>query len=139
LTLSRIEPLGTALLDAFNRRDLAAWEQQLASDVAISYPGFRHQTGAAAARAYNAPFLVAFSDLQFRVTSTTREGDRIVSTWQAIGTHDGDLVTPNGIIPPTGRRGIVDGVLIVTVADGRIVKEETYWDRLELLSQLGVL
>ena len=90
------------------------------------------------AREYNAPFLKAFSDLHFRYTSSVTSGKRTVTTLSATGTHDGPLVTPAGVIPATGRKIALDAVLIVTVNGGKIVKEETYWDRIEMMEQLGV-
>ena len=39
----------------------------------------------------------------------------------------------------TGRRGMVSGVFIVEVDDGRIVSEHSYWDQIALLTQLGLM
>ena len=133
-----VKTLATALIDAFNSRDLNYWYELLASDAEISYPGFRDQRGRDAARAYNTPFLVAFSDLHFRVTSMMIEGNRAVVCVHAGGTHDGDFATPAGVLPPSGRKGMVDGVFIITTRDGQIVREESHWDRMELLQQLGI-
>ena len=126
----------TALFDAFNARDLSQWSEHLAPNAEFKYPGFRG--GVEAAREYNAPFLKAFSDLHFRYTSSVTSGKRTVTTLSATGTHDGPLVTPAGVIPATGRKIALDAVLIVTVNGSQIVKEETYWDRIEMMEQLGV-
>lgn len=128
----------TALIDAFNSRDLGIWEQQVAQDAEFSYPGFRDQRGRDAARAYNAPFLAAFSDLHFRVNHVTVDGDRSIVTATARGTHDGPLVTPLATFPASGRVGVVEGVFITTTKDGKIVREESYWDRAEFMEQLGI-
>lgn len=131
-------PLATTLAYAFNQRDLSIWASQCADDAEFSYPGFRGQRGVEAARAYNAPFLAAFSDLHFRIDQLTIDGDRSIACVTARGTHDGPLVTPLGTFAATGRVGEVAGVFIATTRDGLIVKEETYWDRGELLAQLGI-
>lgn len=131
--------LGKALLDGFNTRDLSAWEGALADNVQLSYPSFRNMQGKAAAKAYNAPFPAAFSDLTMTVTSAVEDGDRVIYTWTAKGTHDGALVTAAGAIPPTGKKATIDGVLITTIHGGKIVREETYWNIPDLLAQLGVL
>jgi steroid delta-isomerase-like uncharacterized protein len=132
----RITSTATALVDGFNTRDLGIWEAQVAEDAEFSYPGFRGQRGRAAARAYNAPFLAAFSDLHFHVHQVTVDGDRSIVTLTARGTHDGPLVTPMGTFQASGKVGEVDGVFIVTTRNGVIVREETYWDRAELMAQL---
>ena len=41
--------------------------------------------------------------------------------------------------PPNGKRGAIDGVFIVTVKDGKIAKEQSYWSELELMGQLGAM
>ena len=129
-------PLATTLADAFNQRDLSIWADQCAKDAEFSYPGFRNQRGVEGARAFNAIFLTAFSDLHFRIDHLTIDGDRSIACVTARGTHDGPLVTPMGTFAPTGRVGEVKGVFIATTRDGLIVKEETYWDRGELMAQL---
>jgi ketosteroid isomerase-like protein len=130
-------PLATTLADAFNQRDLSIWSSQCATDAEFSYPGYRGQRGVEGARAFNAIFLAAFSDLHFRVDHLTIDGDRSIACVTARGTHDGPLVTPVGTFAPTGRTGEVQGVFIATTRDGLIVKEETYWDRGELMAQLS--
>jgi predicted ester cyclase len=67
------------------------------------------------------------------------KGDTVVYTWTGVGTHDGPLATPAGQVPPTGRRGRIEGVLISTVKNGKIVREETYWNQIDLLAQLGLM
>lgn len=134
-----ITTIGHALFDAFNARDLGRWEASLAPDATFSYPGLRGDHDRAAARAYNAPFLDAMSDLRFEVTRTVAQGDTVVCCWVGRGTHDGPLALPTGTVPATGKRGEVPGVSVVVVRDGRIVREETYWNQVELLAQLGLM
>ena len=138
-TAANVTQIGRALLDGFNGRDLGAWEAALAPDATFSYPGLRGGCDRATAVAFNASFPAAFSDRHFAVTRTIAQGDTVAYCWVATGTHDGPLATPNGAIPPTGRRGEIPGVLIATVRDGRIVREETYWNLVELLGQLGLM
>lgn len=131
--------IGRALLDAFNARDLSIWESKLAEDVSVSYPGFREGHGKEAARLYNLPFITAFSDLNMKVNKVFENGDTVVYMWTGRGTHDGPWQLPTGIAPPTGRKAAVDGVLVATIKDGKIVREETYWNPAELLTQLGLM
>jgi len=128
---------GQALLDAFNRRDLSQWRRQLAPEFTASYPGLRECRDADTAYAFNAPFLAAFSDLHFHIRLATTAGDRQICVWTARGTHDGPLVSPAGTLPPSGRTGSVDGVLVTTVRNGQIVREETYWNVPDLLALIG--
>lgn len=131
--------IGRALLDAFNAHDLRPWEARLAPDATFSYPNLRGDQVRAAARAYNAAFLPAFSDLHFVADRTIVQGDTVVTCWRAAGTHDGPLASPTGVIPATGRAAEIPGVLVAVVRDGQIMREETCWNQVELLSQLGLM
>jgi steroid delta-isomerase-like uncharacterized protein len=131
--------IGRALLDGLNAHDLSRWEAMLAEDFSCSYPGFRDQSGKEAAKAYNDPFMIAFPDLHFDILRTLSAGDTIVYVWSATGTHTGPLALPSGSVPPTGKRAVVPGTLIATIKDGEIIREETYWNQVELLAQLGLM
>ena len=86
------------------------------------------------AKEYNAIFLTAAPDLHFEVQRTIVNGDVVVYQWLVTGTHLGPLALPSGTIPATGNHTAIPGVLIATVKQGKIVREETYWNQVELLS-----
>jgi predicted ester cyclase len=134
-----ITTLGRALWDAMNARNLDLKKYDYAPDATFSYPGLRGDHDRAAACAYNAIFVDASSDLHFEVTRTVAQGDIVVCSVVARGTHDGPLALPTGTIPPTGRPYEVVGVSVVTVRDGRIVREESHWNQIEFLAQLGIM
>ena len=126
-----------ALLDALNAHDLDGWERVLAPDFVAEYPCARG-IGRQAARAFNQSFLNAIPDLHFAVQRVLPSPEVVVIQWVGTGTQTGPLATPSGeLLPPTGRTATVAGVFLVEVRDGRIAREQTYWDELELLGQLG--
>ncbi|HRW47540.1 MAG: ester cyclase [Caldilinea sp.] len=131
--------IGRALLDGFNAKDLSEWESLLAEEYTGSYPGLRRGADRQVATAYNAVFVPAFPDLHFAVERTFADGDMIVYQWMSTGTHTGPLELPTGTVAATGKHCTVPGVLVATVKDGKIVREETYWNQLELLAQLGIM
>jgi steroid delta-isomerase-like uncharacterized protein len=131
--------IGRSLLDAINARDLSRWQAVLAEDVTCSYPGFRGENGKQAAKAYNAPFIIAFPDLHFDILRTVADDDTVIYVWSAKGTHSGPLELPTGTVPPTGKQAVIPGTLVATIKDGKIVREETYWNQVELLAQLGLM
>lgn len=131
--------LGRALLDGVNAGDLSSWEAALSDDYTCSYPSFREDAGKEGAKQYNTAFLPAMPDLHFDIQRTLVNGDTCVYQFMASATQTGPLVLPSGTIPATGRRGEVPGVLLSVIKDGKIVREETYWNQMELLAQLGLL
>jgi ketosteroid isomerase-like protein len=130
------ETVARALADSLSSGDFSTWEAQLAPNFTASYPGMRGSHGKAAALAFNKVFPVAFPDLQFAFTNSARSGDVVYLSMTAEGTHLGPLASPAGAIAPTGRRGVVDVVFVVTVKDGRIEREESYWNVADLIEQL---
>jgi steroid delta-isomerase-like uncharacterized protein len=138
-TVQSIEKLGTALIDAFNTRDMNYWARLLADDFVASYPGAR-PLNREQARMYNEAFLPAFPDIKFEVQRVLVDTDCIVTHWTASGTHTGSLMMLSGqALPPTNRQASVPGVFIVEVRDGKIAREFSYWNQVELLTQLGLM
>lgn len=134
------QKLATALFDGFSARDLSAWYASLADDFVASYPSARMGLNREQARAYNEPFLTAFSDLHVTYQDSATNGDVTMTKWTGTGTHDGPLaLSPTQVAPPTGKKGNVSGVVIVQTKNGKIMREETYWNLLELLTQLGLM
>jgi hypothetical protein len=55
------------------------------------------------------------------------------------GTQTGDLQSPGGTIPASGRDLNLRFTDYFRIADGKIVAHETVFDQMELLAQLGAL
>ncbi|HUG16887.1 MAG TPA: ester cyclase [Thermomicrobiales bacterium] len=77
----------------------------------------------------------AFPDIHFTIEDQIAEGDRVVTRWTAHATHQG----PFQGIPPTGNPGVVTGITINRIANGKLVEGWTNLDELGLLQQLGVI
>lgn len=77
----------------------------------------------------------AFPDIWFTVEDQIAEGDQVVCRWTARGTHMGAYAG----IPPTGKQGLVTGITIYRIADGKVAQCWTQADDLGLLTQLGVV
>lgn len=125
------------LIDALNRRDFQSWTSQVSPDLRCDYPG-APGLDAPAARAYCESYLRAFSDLHFEVQQQIEDGDTQVAVWEATGTHDGPLPTPTGDLPATGKRGKVRGVFLTEWRGNKVYREQSFWNQIELLQQLGL-
>jgi steroid delta-isomerase-like uncharacterized protein len=80
-------------------------------------------------------YRAAFPDLRMKVEDQIAEGDKVVTRWTAIGTHDGDL--PG--LPASGNKSTVTGIGIDRFEDGKIVEAWTNWDTLGMMQQLGAV
>ncbi len=128
--------MGVGLLNAWNRHDVEQVMEFYASDyegidVGLSNPVH----GPDGKRETVLFYLRAFPDLHFALEKTVTQGDTIVLSWIARGTHKGPFMH----IPPTGRPVHVRGMSMLTVENGKIVRATYIWDVACLLRHVGML
>lgn len=87
-------------------------------------------------RPYFESVFAAMPDFRYEVLATVTEGDRIAVHWQAEGTFTG---RPYQGIKATGGGVRMEGVDLVRVEDGKIVRLDSYWDDASVTRQLGLL
>ena len=80
-----------------------------------------------------------FPDATIRTDKYIEAGDTIVQEGVFTGTHTGVFPTPMGDIPPTGKR--VEGRFadVFVVKDGKFVSDHLFFDRMDMMEQLGLV
>ena len=140
LTAEQMITIAREQVDAFNSGDWERLEAGLAADA--SYHEFATQ------RKVDGPerivelfkgWKTAFPDAAGTVTSAVGSGNTaaLEVTWK--GTHTGPLASPQGPIPPTGKRMVLPYVDLFRVRNGKITEHRVYYDQMALLGQLGLL
>jgi steroid delta-isomerase-like uncharacterized protein len=81
----------------------------------------------------------AAPDAKWEITSILEAGDSVAVEFHWRGTHSGPLPTKQGAVPASGRRIDLRSCMILKVEDGLITEHHGYMDRLEFLSQLGLM
>jgi steroid delta-isomerase-like uncharacterized protein len=76
-----------------------------------------------------------FPDMKWTVQEQIAEGDKVVTRFNWIGTHDGDFMG----IPPTHKSVEVWGVVIDVVRNNLFSESRIIMDNISLLQQLGVM
>ena len=79
----------------------------------------------------------AVPDFRLEVTSTVAEGSRVAIHWHATGTFDGTRKFQG--FTPNGRRVELEGCDLLTVEDGKIVRNDAYSNGMEFGRQIGAL
>lgn len=82
-----------------------------------------------------AGYRAAFPDLAISISEQIAEGDRVVTRWEAQGTHEGDFFG----VSATGKQVTVTGITVDRYADGQLIEGWTNWDTLGLLQQVGAV
>jgi steroid delta-isomerase-like uncharacterized protein len=124
-------------LEVFNTGNLDDLDDVISADAVDHDPQnpFAGQHGPDGAKQMAATYRAAFPDLHVTIEDQVAEGDRVVTRWTAVGTHDGDL--PG--LPATGRSSTVTGIGIDRIEGGKIVEAWGNWDTMGMMQQLGAL
>ena len=112
--------------------------RQLYADDAIAETPEGRLEGGEAIIEYLTSFRQAFPDLSWEAEATFESTDSALDQGRLVGTHTGTLSSPEGDVPPTGKRLRLREFDGITVRDGRAVSHRFYYDRLDLASQLGL-
>jgi predicted ester cyclase len=84
-------------------------------------------------------FWDAFPDARLEITRSIEDGALAAAEGILTGTQTGALQTPNGEIPPSGRRAEVRWGAMYEMREDEIASEHLYFDQVDLLTQLGVM
>ena len=79
-------------------------------------------------------YLTGFSDREFTILEVVGQGNRLVKHWNFKGTHTGDFFG----MPASGNKLNLSGTTMVTMRDGKIAKEQDFFDMMSMVSQLTV-
>ena len=77
-------------------------------------------------------YLNGFSEIEFTILDAFGQGDRIVKHWNFKGVHTGEFFG----IPATNNKLDLSGTTLVSMKDGKIAKEQDFFDMESLKSQL---
>lgn len=125
---------------AFNQHDAATIEELCATDVVCTAPGGLVCNGPAEVRQFMQSWFTAFPDCRSTTTRVLYAGeDASVEEGIFEGTQSGVFATPMGDIPPTHRHVRGQYTNILTIRGGKVVSQNLYFDRLQLLEQLGLV
>ncbi|HUO74104.1 MAG TPA: ester cyclase [Solirubrobacteraceae bacterium] len=84
-------------------------------------------------------FMAAFPDSHMDISRMVSVGDEVWVTGSFRGTQTGDLVGEQGTIPASGKDIDLPFAEVFTIRDGRIARQETYWDQMTMMAQIGAL
>ena len=120
--------------DFFSKRDINVISDLNFDAEATLVTATGNITGIEGFRDYYNNYLTGFSDAQFIALDIFGQGDKIVKHWNFKGTHDGNLFG----IPATNNKVDLYGTTIVTLKNGKVLKEENFFDNQIFFKQLGL-
>jgi steroid delta-isomerase-like uncharacterized protein len=87
-------------------------------------------------RAYFQELFDAFPDFKYEVLHMVTEGNRVAVHWQAHGTFTGK---PYQGLKANGKTGRIEGIDMVEVQDGKVVRNDVSFDSATMMRKIGVL
>ena len=131
------EEVVTRYFDALAARDLDAMAACWAPDGQEHIAGQADVVGPEGVRGYFGELFGSFPDFALSVRRTVAQGDHVTVLWRATATHAGPG-TYKGIAP-TGKRIALEGIDLLEVRDGLIVRNDAFADGVGLSRQLGLM
>jgi hydroxyacylglutathione hydrolase len=129
------EAVVSEYFDALARRDVEAMAALWAPDGHEHIAGQVDTVGPNGVRAYFSELFAAFPDFALTVRTTVAQDDKVAVHWTATATMTGPLWG----LEPTGAHVEIEGIDLLHVADGAIVRNDAVPDGMTLARQVGLL
>lgn len=128
-------------LAAFNVGDIDAIGSLYASSMTYWNPFAQGPiTSSQAVREFEAPMFAAFSAVRADLEESISDGDRVAARVVVHADHTGELQTPAGSVPATGKSIELHTAEFFRVdGDGRIVEHHRIFDVAAFMGQLGLM
>ena len=82
-------------------------------------------------------FKQAFPDLKVEHWNIIASGNKVAVEFSATGIHTGPLHTPEGVIPPSGKKVTINVAEFLEWENGKLRKLTNYQDSFSLMKQIG--
>jgi steroid delta-isomerase-like uncharacterized protein len=128
------------VIEAFNAGDWQRFKAPLAANVNYEETGTQRRVHDAEAYVQLCQgWKQAFPDAKGIIRNVVSSGNMVVQEVLWEGTQDGDLPTPTGTLPASGRRIMVPATLWLTFQGEQVREIHHHIDMMGMMQQLGVM
>lgn len=118
----------------WNQHEVLAIKELMTNDFTRNLNGITVANGPMELEANMKTFMRAFPDLKIKIDEMIQKDQRVTANWTFEGTNTGEFAE----YLPTGKKAKVSGVTLFQFnIEGKIIREDTYYNELYLLQQLG--
>ncbi len=138
MTSEQLKSIGRRFVEEHNGPNYVAYTNEaIAPDakLTLGVPGLPPQMNRDTWLQVIAGFRSAMPDIRSMVEDVIADGDRVVVRWSGTGIQTGELMG----VPASGRPVSTTGIVILRVADGRIVECWDLFDALGVMQQIGAI
>ncbi len=135
-----IETLVKDLHDSFSNNNFEKTLSMAADDVVVeAYALGATFKGKEEFNQFMQGFKMAFPDMRIKYDSVVSNDNTVAVEFTATGTHTGNLHTPAGVVPPTGKSVSLKVAEVQTWENDKLKSIHNYQDSASLMRQLGLL
>jgi predicted ester cyclase len=126
-------------IEVVNTKNLRDLDDLVDPNIELEYTGGPGKSrGSQGLKEVSSSLISAFPDLKVTVDDVSGDGDTVTIRWTANGTLTGNLKEGNRSTPATNKKAKVSGSTVLRFSQGKVVGEQTEFDRPGLMKQLGV-
>lgn len=129
-----LKRLAEQYFDAIVRQDFGKLRKMYHTDYSYTGADGTRRVGPEAGIVVAETYTKAFPDLNFEFTNMITTGNIVVTEFNVVGTHQGDMMG----IKPTDRKVSLPMCNVIEYKDGKVYAEREYFDNVHLMQQLGV-
>jgi steroid delta-isomerase-like uncharacterized protein len=134
VTMARAQAICSTLAVARNTPDYNLLDQIMTTDVATTDPfGSAPMTSLDQLKQFYLGTQSGFPDFSIRHDKIWLDGDDIIAHWTVSATHQGQWYGMDG----TGKNVTISGISVMTVTDGKVTEQSSYFDLLSVAKQIG--
>lgn len=118
----------------WNKGEFSSLDRIVSKGFVRNLNGLEVANGRMELEAYIQNYIRAFPNLRITVNKLIEKDDNVILEWSFSGTNTGEFAE----FIATGKKAIVNGVTLITFdSAGKMIQENTYYNELYLLQQLG--
>lgn len=134
VTMAEAQAICSTLAVARNTPDFNILDQVMTTDVVSEDPfGTAPMTSLDQLKQFYLGTQSGFPDFSMRHDKIWLDGDDIIAHWTVSATHGGQWYGMAG----TGKNVTISGISVMTVRDGKVAKQSSYFDLLSVAKQIG--
>ena len=126
------------ILQMWNEGNLAIVDEMFSPQVIVHYSASPEDIkGLEGVKYWVTNSRTMFPDFTMTFDETIIAGNIFIVRWSITGTNTGPITSPQGEIPPTGKKIHITGISIAKEENGKIVEEWVVYNVMDMMMQLG--
>ena len=118
-----------------DKKNFGILDELFVPSYALNLPGMPKALDLDATKDFYHLLYTAFPDLKHKIIEQISAGNKVVTRWEATGTHKAAFMD----IAPTGKKISFTGINIYTLTRGKLSQSHVNWDMLGLMQQIGAV